>query len=128
MAVRILLVEDDPDSLMGLSRLLRLGGFEVTTAANGRAALELLQSEARFDVLLTDMMLPDVDGFELARAARQRDPRTLIVLATGDAQFDTDSPHHRPYFDLSFVKPLRMAEVLESLRNELRLRRGPVEP
>lgn len=132
MPERILVVEDDHDSLKGLTRLLRLGGYDVTAAADGRTALSLLQSEPGFDAILTDLMLPDVDGLAVAAAARRLDGRPVIVLATGDAQFNADDPSHRPLFDLCFVKPLQISRVLTELRGALRSRQddlpGPDEP
>jgi nitrogen-specific signal transduction histidine kinase/CheY-like chemotaxis protein len=82
----ILLVEDEPDVLDFVARLLRTSGYRVMTAADANQALELLRGPPVCDLLLTDVGLPGgMSGVELARAARQIDPRLKIVLASGYA-------------------------------------------
>jgi DNA-binding response OmpR family regulator len=67
--MRILLVEDSPDLRSLFARVLRGNGFEVCEAANGREALDLLTGFDP-DVILTDLMMPEIDGFELIRRLR----------------------------------------------------------
>jgi DNA-binding response OmpR family regulator len=66
---RVLVVEDDPAMQMLCSYNLRLAGFDVTTASTGREALERAP-EQRYDIILLDVMLPDLGGFEVAEALR----------------------------------------------------------
>jgi len=69
---RILLVDDEKDLLEVLGEFLEEEGFEVVTAEDGVSALEILGREGRFDLLLSDINMPRMKGFELIRAARDR--------------------------------------------------------
>jgi CheY-like chemotaxis protein len=82
----ILLVEDDPAVVKALSRLLRRDGHTVDTAANGRLALTQIH-EHPYDLILSDLRMPELDGPDLYRALEQHAPhlcRRFIVL-TGDS-------------------------------------------
>lgn len=85
----ILLVEDSPDNQRLISFHLRKAGAQVTIADNGRKALELIEhavAEGRpFDILLTDMQMPEMDGYTLARTLRQRGNTMAIVALTANA-------------------------------------------
>jgi CheY-like chemotaxis protein len=74
-----LVVEDDPAMQMLVAFNLRLEGFDVTTASTGREALERAP-EQRFDVILLDVMLPDVGGFEVAEELRAAEPTRDVPL------------------------------------------------
>ncbi len=81
---RILLAEDD-DSMRGfLERALARAGYEVASFANGEDAYERLQQEP-FTLLLTDIVMPRMDGIELARRASEIDPELKIMFITGFA-------------------------------------------
>jgi DNA-binding response OmpR family regulator len=67
--LHILLVEDEPGTLMTTAMLLEMSGYRVSKAANGRKGLELLQAE-RPDLLVTDYMMPHMDGLQLIEAVR----------------------------------------------------------
>jgi DNA-binding NtrC family response regulator len=81
LALRILLVEDDPDIRRAVLNGLRDAGHEVTELADGAPALERLSAEF-FDVVVTDVRLPTADGFAVFRHARQVSPRTDVILMT----------------------------------------------
>ena len=78
---KILVVEDDPDIRSILARFLGRRGFAVITAENGAEALDTLDREP-FDLVLSDVRMPRMDGIELLRAVRQRDPEIQLVLMT----------------------------------------------
>ena len=81
---RILLAEDD-DSMRGfLERALARAGYDVASFANGAEAFERLRQEP-FTLLLTDIVMPRMDGIELARRASELDPELKIVLNNADA-------------------------------------------
>ena len=79
--LRVLVVDDDPNQGRSLAIGLRLEGFEVTTAAEARSALTLFDAGS-FDAAIVDLMLPGVNGIELARQMRRRQPCTRVVLTS----------------------------------------------
>jgi two-component system phosphate regulon response regulator PhoB len=80
---RVLIVDDDPDIVRLVSYNLSHAGFDVQTASTGRAALELVQKQPP-DLVVLDVMLPDVDGLEVCRNLRQQAPfrRIPILMLT----------------------------------------------
>ena len=79
--VSVLVVEDDRAAREALDRALRLEGYDVSTVADGRAALEA-QTHRRADVVVLDLMLPHLDGVGVATALRQRGDATPILMLT----------------------------------------------
>ena len=86
MSKRLLVVDDDADMRLTLKLALELAGYSVDVAANGREAVEL-QRRQPADVLITDIFMPDADGFEAIDAFRRHFPQTKIVVVSGGAQF-----------------------------------------
>ena len=86
MTKRLLVVDDDADMRLTLKLALELAGYEVDVAGNAREALEL-QRQQPADVLITDIFMPDADGFEAIDAFRKEFPATKIVVVSGGAQF-----------------------------------------
>ncbi len=82
---RILVVEDEPDIALGLEDDLRRFGHEVHTVGDGENAIRRARSEA-WDLILLDVMLPRVDGFEVCRELRRARIKTPIILLTAKAQ------------------------------------------
>ncbi len=80
-APRILIIEDEPDMLLGLEHNLAYEGYTVRTAATGRAGLTAWQEE-RPDMVLLDVMLPEMSGFEVLRAIRQESADVPVILIT----------------------------------------------
>lgn len=88
MKTRILVVEDDINARQKLAYRLQYAGYLVTEAADGEAALDLLETE-EFDVVLTDIVMKSVDGIEVLHTARQMDYRPAVILLTGHGSLDT---------------------------------------
>ena len=86
MSQRLLVVDDDADMRLTLKLSLELAGYEVDVAANGREALEVQRARPA-EVLITDIFMPDADGFEAIDAFRHEFPRTKIIVVSGGAQF-----------------------------------------
>ena len=83
----VMIVEDDPDTREMLERFLELEGFEVRTAANGQLALEALHADSASSVILLDLMMPVMNGWQF-RAAQASDPKiagipVVVVTAAG---------------------------------------------
>lgn len=87
---RVLFVDDEPHILEGICRMLRpqRGELEVLTAAGGEQALALLASTP-VDVVVSDMRMPRMDGTELLAAVRQRHPRSVRIILSGQSDRDT---------------------------------------
>lgn len=86
--LRVLCVDDDEDSRVMLTTLLKLALIEAKAVGTGAQALSSVQAEP-FDLYMLDSRLPDVDGFELCRRLRAVDPHTPILFFTG-AAFEAD--------------------------------------
>ncbi len=83
VAPRVLFVDDDPAIRRAASRVLIAEGFEVVQAGDGREALAALDRE-EFDVIVSDVAMPNMSGLELLRAIRQRDLELPVILVSGD--------------------------------------------
>ncbi len=84
----ILIVDDDPDTLRICARYLGDAGYRVSTAMSGQAALALFDKEV-FHLVLTDMMMPGLDGLGLMREVRKRSQRTALIMMTAYASIHT---------------------------------------
>jgi DNA-binding NtrC family response regulator len=87
-SARILLVDDEPDMLENCSRILGRQGHTCLTAANGRAALAVLEQEHP-DLLVTDLKMPEMDGMTLLQAAHELDPALPVIMLTGFATIES---------------------------------------
>jgi CheY-like chemotaxis protein len=121
---RVLLVDDEPNLLQALRRSL-YGKFQITTAVGGSEALTQLRDNGPFAVLVCDMQMPDVNGLEVLRAARQLAPDTVRIMLTGnvDQQTAVDAVNDGAIF--RFVnKPCpaeKLAVVLDSALRQYEL-------
>ena len=117
--MRILLVEDE-DHIREVVKLnLELEGYEVVGTANGKKALDLIEGQ-HFDLLLLDVMLPDVDGFSITEQVRLTNLEVPILLLTAK-----DTPHDRVTglkigADDYLTKPFNLEELLLRVRKLLR--------
>jgi two-component system cell cycle response regulator CpdR len=82
--IRILLAEDDESMRVYLARALERSGYEVVAVSTGTQAVPYIDSD-RFDLLLTDIVMPEMDGIELAQHAAQVAPEMRIMFITGFA-------------------------------------------
>lgn len=89
-SLRVLLVDDDILVSMGAADMLLDLGHSVTEARSGLHALKLLETDSRFDVVVTDYAMPGMNGFELAQRIKERNPTLPIILATGYAELPAD--------------------------------------
>ncbi|HLH65134.1 MAG TPA: ATP-binding protein [Solirubrobacteraceae bacterium] len=120
----ILVVEDEPQLLALLRRVLEAAGHTVLSAADGARALALLDDGASpCDLLLTDMLLPDTSGVELARAALERRPGIRVLYTSGYAA-DAALARSAVPGDGFIAKPYATAELLAVVDRALRRRAG----
>ena len=116
---QILLVEDDQALLGALTDTLRAEGYLTQPAINGDVALILLQQRVPFRLLITDIVLPGVvDGFALARRAREFRPGIPIIYTTGYAQVAHIRAQGAPYGKM-LVKPWKAETMLRAISTAL---------
>ena len=126
---RLLVVEDEPNILELLSASLRLAGFEVATATGGLEALQAVQRH-RPDLVVLDVMLPDLDGFDVARRLRSGDTRTPVLFLTAKDATEDKVTGLTVGGDDYVTKPFSLEEVIARIRAVLRRGRsaGPPPP
>ena len=119
---RVLLVEDEPALARGLSDTLRVQGFEVHIAGDGRRGLDMATS-LRPDLILLDIMLPKINGFEVCRTLRSQGMDVPIVMLTAKGQEEDIILGLNLGADDYITKPFRTGELIARAKALLR-RRG----
>jgi PAS domain S-box-containing protein len=113
---RILVVDDDGDVRDAISTLVRALGHETVEAASGQAALDLLERDRRFDLLIIDFAMPLMHGAELATLARQEIPGVPMLFVSGAAE----APEGSEIGDARVLKkPFHQADLAQKLRDLL---------
>jgi DNA-binding response OmpR family regulator len=125
-STRILLVDDEQSVQTLLSYPLRKDGYEVTSALDGREALDRF-SEARFDLVVLDLMLPKLDGVEVCRRLRRRSQVPIIMLTAKGSETDKVAGLELGADDY-ITKPFSMREFRSRVKAALRRSRMIVEP
>ena len=117
---RILLAEDEEALRAFIARALAQDGHEVVAAADGGEALDLLvREQGRFDVLLTDIRMPVMDGIALARAAARDFPELTILLMTGYADQRERAHGLDALIHDVIAKPFSLAEIRKAVQEAL---------
>ena len=123
---RLLVVDDEPTIVELLSASLRFAGFEVTTATSGREAVRLAERD-RPDLIVLDVMLPDMDGFSVVRRLRSGSrPLPVVFLTARDGQEDKITGLTIGGDDY-VTKPFSLEEVIARIRAVLRRTRGDTD-
>ena len=110
---KILLAEDDTDMRRFLVKALQNAGFDVTSYDNGLSAYHRLREEP-FELLLTDIVMPEMDGIELARRAAELDPDIKIMFITGFAAVGIDPAHFNLQAGLRSTLAIAMVSAVMS--------------
>jgi two-component system, OmpR family, response regulator MprA len=116
---RLLVVDDDPDVLNSLGRALRMSGYSVTVASNGGDALDAL-ARSPVDLVVLDILMPIVDGFEVCRRLRERGDDTPVLALTARDGVDDRVAGLEVGADDYLVKPFSLRELLARIRALLR--------
>jgi two-component system OmpR family response regulator len=116
---RLLVVDDEPNILELLSASLRFAGFDVATASNGTDALAVA-STFQPDLLVLDVMMPGMDGFEVVRALRGDDGRTPVLFLTARDSTEDKITGLTLGGDDYVTKPFSLEEVIARVRTVLR--------
>ena len=114
----VLLVDDDVNILDTAKDILEEAKYEISTAANGAQAIELLDKKA-FNVVVVDFQLPDTTGLELARKIRERNDFTLVVLMTGHASLEMAVKAIQEAIYDYLIKPVDPAQLQRTLERAL---------
>jgi DNA-binding NtrC family response regulator len=115
---RVLVVDDDPSLLSLLVDTLQAIGYAVSGAQGGIAALELLQN-SQFDLMVTDIKMPDLDGIQLLKKTRRHYPNLPVLFITG---FATPDMIVRAAPDGYLLKPFRISHIEELIERTLKSR------
>jgi two-component system cell cycle response regulator CpdR len=108
--IRILLAEDEEAMRTYLARALTNAGYEVVAVDRGTAALPLLESE-QFDLLLSDIVMPEMDGIELAQRCAEISPRTKVMFITGFAAVTLKAGREAPNAKV-LSKPFHLKDLV----------------
>lgn len=113
--MRLLLVEDEKRMAQALCEILRLEKYEVDHVADGISGLAAVESDI-YDIIILDVMLPGMDGFEIVKKARQKGIRTPILMLTAKSELDDKIIGLDSGADDYLTKPFVMKELLARLR------------
>jgi two-component system KDP operon response regulator KdpE len=125
VATRALVVEDDPNIVDLIRSNLAVRGFDTVVSTDGLRALRLLETESP-DIVLLDLMLPEIDGFELCRQIRERSSVAIIVVSARGGERDKVSALNVGADDY-MTKPFSIEELLARINATLR-RTRPAAP
>jgi two-component system, OmpR family, alkaline phosphatase synthesis response regulator PhoP len=120
---RVLLIEDEPGLVLTLRDRLTRAGYEIESSVDGEGGLERATREV-FDVVLLDVMLPRLNGFDVLRELRKRGVNTPVIMLTAKGQVVDKVAGLKLGADDYVTKPFEMVELLA--RIEAKLRRAPV--
>lgn len=117
--MNILVIEDEPELLARLSSVLQKEMYTVTTAADGREAMDKLWDD-KYDLVLLDIMLPHISGLELLKEMREAELRTPVLMLTARGDVDDKVMGLDLGADDYLAKPFSLAELLARIRALLR--------
>ena len=118
MQIRILVVDDEKETGDYLQLLLTKAGYDVVSFGNGLEAYERLKEEP-FTLLLTDIVMPEMDGIELARRASELDPDLKIMFITGFAAVALNPDNHAPKDAKILSKPFHLRDLVDEVERLL---------
>lgn len=119
---RVLVVDDDQSTIHFLQESLSSSGYEVSCAESGEAAEQMLGSDS-FDVILSDISMPGIDGIALLRAVRERDLDVPVVLLTGGPNLETAIQAIEYGAFRYLLKPIGLTELQDVIRKAVQVHR-----
>lgn len=119
---RLLIVDDEATLMRSLCRLLRLEGYATTGVLSGKAALEALR-ETRYDIMVTDLTMPDLDGIALLRAAWTIDPDLAGIVMSAHATTETAVEALKCGALDYIIKPFSLSGIVPALLRAMTVRR-----
>jgi CheY-like chemotaxis protein len=115
---RILIVDDSKEIRSNLSEILGLMDFDVVVAGRGNEALGKLHNDS-FDLVITDLNMPDMDGWILASRIKKMSPETPIVMVTGSEKSDVMEGLKTGNVDSVLFKPFSLEDIQSAVRTAL---------
>lgn len=112
----ILLIDDDFLTLKGISINLKRQGYQVKATDSGETAFELLEKNS-FDLVLTDLVMEPIDGFQILVKAKQLNPQTKVIIITGYGVINSVFEAHEYRADDYLLKPMDIQEIIERVKN-----------
>jgi two-component system cell cycle response regulator CpdR len=112
--MKILLAEDDNDMRRFLVKALETAGYDVASYDNGLSAYNRMREEP-FELLLTDIVMPEMDGIELARKATELDPEIKVMFITGFAAVALNPDSQAPRDAKVLSKPFHLRELVSEV-------------
>lgn len=109
---RILIVDDMPDAVETMATILKMQGHEVNTATTGRQAIAKTQNQ-KPEIVLLDLSMPEMDGFEIAKRLLRIDPKVTIIAMTGHGQDEDRMKTAAAGFKHHLVKPIALEDLAE---------------
>lgn len=125
--MRILLIEDEKDLSSALVRILLSNKYDVDTAYDGLQGLEFVHNNT-YDLIITDVMMPKMDGLEFIRTIRKEKDATPVLILTAKSEIDDKVEGLDAGADDYLTKPFSMKEFLARIRSLLRRKGDLVEP
>jgi len=119
MDKRLIIIEDEETLCESLKRVLSRESYSVDTASSAEAALEMLDRSA-YDLIITDIILPGMNGIELLRRIREKNPEQIVVVMTAYASLETAVESLRAGAYDYIVKPVMHEEIKQIVRNAIR--------
>ena len=119
---KILVTDDELNTLKTLSANLEDMGYRVSTATNGKEALALIRKRG-FNIVIADIKLPDISGLEILETAKELNPETAVIMITGHASIETAVNAINEGAYAYILKPVTMSELETTLKNALREQR-----
>jgi len=107
---RILLIDDDTNTANGLMKILLKGGYDVSCMYMGKDGLKLIESE-HFDIVITDMKLPDISGFSIIEKVKKKDVNIPVVIITAFSSLQTAIDAMKKGADDYLIKPINIDEL-----------------
>ena len=121
---KILVVEDDKELNHTVCVFLNDNGYQAVGCLNANEAYDALYDQSLFDLIISDIMMPDIDGFEFARTIREQDQNIPILFMTARDDFTSKRKGFKAGVDDYMVKPIDLEELL--LRIEALMRRAKI--
>ncbi len=122
---KILVVEDDPSVREFVTRVLSMHGHDVLEAEDGLMAVDMMSTQS-FDLALSDIVMPGMDGISLALKIKADYPRVPIILMTGYADQHRRAHNLSALIDGLMLKPFNMDQLLAKINNALERARADI--